>query len=412
MSLRCLNRPGVRPLIVLIAVSAAALIAGTTYGAFSSTTSNSGNSFQASSIFPCGSIAPLWMNGFENGYVATGPAGSNQFVSISNGGGTITADSNFTRNGGYSMRIPDTSVLGASNAQFTVSGSTVVARFGIRLNSLPGNVSLAFIDAGTDLVFGYNNGSQKFELTSGSTTVAASSTVSSGTWYLIDLTASFAANPNTASWQINGVAQTGLSSAVASSSAVAIGWGSTSILETYTANYDDMLVSLNSSDYPFGDGRILRLGPIATTHPVTEFQDHDSTPLDANSWGNLDELPMTTTVDYIKQITQNSASYVQVDFNNPGECVKAVFATLAYSNTTAGANNGKTSVFDGGTERTVFSGDMNTTAITYKSAYIAPASSPWSETTINGVVARIGYSTDVSPTPQWHALGLEYETAP
>lgn len=412
LSLRCLKRPGVRPLIALIAASTATLIAGTTYGAFSSTTSSSGNSFQASSIFPCGSIAPLWMNGFENGYLATGPGGSNQFSSISNGGGTITADSNFTRNGGYSMRIPDTSIFGASNAQFTVSGSTVVARFGIRLNSLPGSVSLAFIDAGTDLVFGYNNGSQKFELTSGFTTVASTSTVSAGTWYLIDLRARFGANPNLADWQINGAAQTGLSSAVASSTAVAIGWGSTSILHTYTANYDDMLVSLNSSDYPFGDGRILRLNPVASTYPVTEFQDHDSTPLDPNSWQNIDDLPMTGTVDYVKQVTQNTGAYVQVDFNNPGECVKAVFATLAFSNSTAGANLGTTSIFDGGTERTLYNGDMNATSITYRSAYIAPASSPWTETTINGVVARIGYSGDVVPTPQWHALGLEYETAP
>jgi hypothetical protein len=410
MRSRCLKSPGVGPLVLLVAASVIAAIVGTTYGAFSSTTSNSGNSFQASGIFPCGSIVPLWMTGFEHGFVSA--SGGGQFSSINPGGGTIAADSSVTRSGGYSLQIADSSVLSVSNAQFTVSSSTVVARFGIRLNSLPGSANLAFIDAGTDLVFGYNNGSQKFELTSGSTTVPASSTVSAGTWYLIDLKASFAANPNTASWQINDVAQTGLSSAVASSTAVAIGWGSTtSILQTYTANYDDILVSLNASDYPFGDGRILKLNPVATTYPVTSFQDHDSTPLDANSWQNIDDLPMTTTTDYIKQVATD-LGYVQVDFNNPGECVKAVFATLAYSNTTAGANNGKTSIFDGGTERIVFSGDMNTTAITYKSAYIAPASSPWTETTINGVVARIGYSTDVSPTPEWHALALEYETKP
>jgi hypothetical protein len=408
MRSRCLQKPGVGPLVLLVVLSATALIAGTTYGAFSSTTSNSANSFQASSIFPCGSITPLWMTGLEHGFVSA--SGGGQFSSINPGLGTIAADSSVKRSGGYSLQIADSSVLGASNAQFAVSGSTVVARFGIRLASVSGSVSLAFITAGTNLVFGYSGG--KFELTSGSTTVVSTTNVSTGTWYFIDLRASFAANPNTADWKINGVAQTSLSSAVASSTASAIGWGSTSILQTYTANYDDILVSLNSSDYPFGDGKILRLGPVATTYPVTEFQDQDSTPLDANSFGNLDELPMTTTADYIKQVTTGATSYVQVDFSNPGECVKAVFATLAYSNTTAGANNGKTSIFDGGTERVVFSSDMNTTAITYKSALIAPASSPWTQTPINGVVARIGYSTDVSPNPQWHALGLEYETKP
>jgi hypothetical protein len=408
MRSRCLKSPGVGPLVLLVLLSVTALIAGTTYGAFSSTTSNSANSFQASSIFPCGSIAPLWMNGFEHGYVSA--SGSNQFSSITPGLGTIAADFSVKRSGGYSLQIADSSVLGASNAQFALSGSTVVTRFAIRLASVSGSVSLAFITAGTNLVFGYSGG--KFELTSGSTTVPSTTNVSTGTWYFIDLQARFGSNPNTADWKINGVEQPSLSSAVASSTASAIGWGSTSILQQYTANYDDILVSLNSSDYPFGDGKILRLGPVATTYPVTEFQDQDSTPLDANSFGNLDELPMTTTADYIKQVTTGATSYVQVDFSNPGECVKAVFATLAYANANTGSNNGKTSIFDGGAERVVYTGAMNATAMTYRTTYITPASPPWTQTSIDGVVARIGYSTDVTQPPRWQALGLEYETKP
>ena len=414
MSLRCLKRPGVRPLIVLIAVSAAALIAGTTYGAFSSTTSNSGNSFQASSIFPCGSFAPLWMNGFEHGFVSAAGTPDGQFDSVSNGGGTIAVDNNVTRSSGYSLRIPDTSVLGASNAQITFppdTPSTVVVRFAIRLETLPGNVSLAFIDAGTDLVFGFN-GSGRFRLTSGSTTVTSPNTVLVDTWYLIDLLANFGANPNTANWQIDGVPQTSLSSGVAASTAAGIGWGSTAILENYTANYDDILVSLSSGDYPFGDGRILRLSPNANTFPVTNFQDHDSTAIDANSWDNIDDDPMTGTTNYIKQIAIDSTGYVQVDFNNPGECVKAVFATLAFANGSTTANNGKASIFDGATERVVYTGTMSSSALTYRMTRIDPTSSPWNQNTINGLVARIGYSGDVSPEPRWQALALEYETKP
>jgi hypothetical protein len=389
-------------LVLILAISVTAAITGTTLGAFSATTSNSANSFQASSIFPCGSIAPLWMNGFEHGYAST--SGSGQFSAIN---GSVTVDSNVARASGYSLLVDDTSLLAASNVQFPVSGSTVVARFAVRLASAPsGSVGLAFIEAGAiDLVFGYNSGTQKFELTS-SATVASSATVSPGTWYWIDLRARFS---NTSDWRINGVDQTSLTTAAGTPTA--IGWGSTPILQRFTANYDDIIVSQNSGDYPFGDGRILRLNPVSNTYPVTEFQDNDNTPVDANSWQNIDDLPMTSTVDYIKQITTNS-TYVQVDFNNPGECVKAVFATLAYSNATAGSNNGKTSIFDGGTERIVYSGAMDATALTYRTIYVVPASSPWTETTINGVVARIGYSTDVTQPPRWQALGLEYETAP
>ncbi|MDP9336137.1 MAG: hypothetical protein M3Q30_22895, partial [Actinomycetota bacterium] len=59
----------------------------------------------------------------------------------------------------------------------------------------------------------------------------------------------------------------------------------------------------------------------------------------------------------------------------------------------------------------VYSGGMSgTTTNQYLIVAVAPpTATTWSPTELNGLVMRIGYSTDASPTPQWHALAIEYE---
>src|SRR4029077_17395457 len=43
----------------------------------------------------------------------------------------------------------------------------------------------------------------------------------------------------------------------------------------------------------------------------------------------------------------------------------------------------------------------------YKSAVVTPAASPWTQSAVNGLVARVGYSTDSNPNPYWDAIVLE-----
>jgi hypothetical protein len=69
------------------------------------------------------------------------------------------------------------------------------------------------------------------------------------------------------------------------------------------------------------------------------------------------------------------------------------------------------SVFDGATESIVYSGAMNAVGITYKAAIVGN-STWWTQGKINGYVARVGYSTDISPLPQWDALMLEVAARP
>ena len=55
----------------------------------------------------------------------------------------------------------------------------------------------------------------------------------------------------------------------------------------------------------------------------------------------------------------------------------------------------------------VFSGDMSQTALQYKSTVVTPGAGIWSQAAVNGLVARVGYSTDSSPNPYWDSIVLE-----
>jgi len=269
--------------------------------------------------------------------------------------------------------------------------------------------NLAYVDSGTDLVFGYNASTQQFKLTAGTSTATSVTTVSAATWYVIDLRYDLSGTTHLGDWRVDGVAQTQVSRAATATTANGFGMGASANASVYTANYDDILVSNQSSEYPLGDGRIVRLVPdsMGTSSGATNFSNNDGTAIDATSWQRLDEVPMTSNADYIRQ-QANSASFLELGFQNTAEtCIRDLSAVLAYHAAGTSADNGKTSIFDGATETVVFSGDMSQTALQYKRAIVTPAALSWTQAAVNGLVARVGYSTDSSPNPYWDAIVLE-----
>jgi hypothetical protein len=142
----------------------------------------------------------------------------------------------------------------------------------------------------------------------------------------------------------------------------------------------------------------------------TRFQNNDNTAIDANSWTRVDEVPATSTADYIKQITTGNTSYIELTFADTTEtCINAVGAVIAYHSSAAGPNTGKTSIFNGSTENIVYSGNMGTAGLTYRRATVSAGAGAWTAALVNALVARVGYSSDVSPVPYWDALLLEYD---
>jgi hypothetical protein len=369
-----------------------------------------------SGTVPCPTPSPVRLTGFEHGAVSA--AGLGLFSNV-NGAG-VTVDNAFARTGSWSLKIVDPT--GASHsARLAVGANIAVVRLYMRLASLPvANVTeLLSVDAatGNDLRLGYQASSQRLTIRFGNAAVTvASSTVSAGTWYRIELRFVASTSPRTADWQIDDAAQTSISSAGAGSSVNTLRLGSTVNADVYTVNYDDVLISATSGDYPIGAGTVVGLRPdgmgTSSPTPATSFSNDDTSPIDVTTPGRLDDNPMTSLTDYVRQQTAGVSDYVEVTFGDTSTtCVVGVSGLLAYHAAGTAADNGKTSIFDGSTERVVFSGDMSmTTPLQYRSAIVAPASAPWTPSAVNSLKARIGYSSDANPNPYWDGLLLEVAT--
>ena len=336
-------------------------------------------------------------------------AGGGIFSSLT---GSPTADNTVARSGAYSLRIADASAGSTVRAlrSFTAS-SVAVTRFAVRLSSLPSvNANLAYVDSATDLVFRYNSASQRFQLTLGSSTVTAATPVSAATWYVIDLRYDVSASPHLGDWRVNGVTQTQVSRIADPTTANGLGMGATANASVYTANYDDIFVATQPTAYPVEDSRIVRLVPdsMGTSSGAGNFRNDGGTVIDSNSWQRLDDVPMTSTADYVRQQANSGTSYVEFGFQDtPETCIHEVSVVLAYHAAGNAADNGKTSIFEGGTETGVFTGDMSQAALQYKRVVVTPGAGTWNQAAVNGLVARVGYSTDSNPNPYWDSIMLE-----
>ncbi len=402
--------PIVLVLVIVAAVGIVGAVVGFTYSALSSTTGNPTSSFSANAKF-CSRSSAVWLTGMEHGVVAT--VGGGIFTTVT---GAPTADNTTFRNGAYSLRIADTAAGSTINALRTFTGSSVVvARFAVRLNTLPGvNSNLVYVDSATDLVFGFDQATQKFRLTIGASTQLSATTVTAATWYVIDLRYDMRNNPNLGDWRINAVAQAQVSLATAATTANGFGLGSTTNASIYTANYDDIFVADQATAYPVGDGKIVGLLPngVGTHSGATNFRNDDGSVINATSWQRLDEVPMNSVADYVRQQANSGTSYLEFTLADTTEtCIREISAVLAYHGASNAADNGKGSIFDGSTESIMFSGDMGSNTIRYANVIATPASAPWSQTSANALLARVGYSTDTSPNPYWDAIILEVAAA-
>jgi hypothetical protein len=402
------------PLLILlggvVVLLVGGVVVGVTYSALRSTTSNPASSFSANAKF-CSRSSAVWLTGMEHGLVST--VGGAIFNTVT---GAPTADNATFRNGAYSLRIADAAAGSTINAEKTfTAASVVVARFAVRLSALPSvSSNLVYVNSGTDLVFGYDQPTQKFRLTAGASTALSASTVGAGTWYVIDLRYDLRNNPNLADWRIDGAAQTQLSRAAAATTATGFALGSTVNASIYTANYDDIFVANQATAYPVGDGKVVGLIPdgVGTHNTPGNFRNDDGSAINATSWQRLDEIPLGSGADWVRQQTNSATSYLEFTFGNTTEtCIREISAVLAYHSATNTANNGKASVFDGATESIVLNGDMSNTAVQYAGVLAIPASAPWSQSAVDGLLARVGFSSDTNPNPYWDGIVLEVAAA-
>ncbi len=412
----------------LAVLSVSAVVGSITYSAFRSTTSSSGNTFSAAASFgtSCPTTRPSvnWLTGMEHGMDTTAGGGMWQ-ASV----GNAVEDTAVKRHGSYSLKIaPAAAALyrGRYSLSFPYA-KQMTWRLAIRLDSLPSaNVGEFFgayssTSGGPSMRLGYDSSSQKFtmRLRSSSTNYAApvqaSSTVAAGVWYAVDLRYDVSADPHTADWRINGVAQPQASIAAAASDIQQWFMGTAQSTDSYTANYDDIVQAESGAAYPLGDGKVLALKPDAmgTNVGAANFRNDDLTAIGSASWTRVADLPMSASTNYLEQATISTTSYLETTIEDtPETCIRNVGGFVVYDQLAQNtANHGKTVVTVGGTERIVNEGDMAGT--TYRLAprfrVVDPVDPTWTQAAVNGLRWRIGYSSDTSPPPNWHSLLIEYE---
>ncbi len=398
---------------------------GTSYSYTVKATDGAGNQSVASntlSLTPSaptwtcpGALSPTWISGLEHGMSTT--TGGGIWTTATGTGAAI--DSGTRRTGSYSLRIPATGAALYRGRLYAASSTVWVARFGFRLASLPSAdvgelVGMTTLAVSTPPYFSlrYKAATQKLAIGFPGQTIEATSTVAAGTWYVIDLKLDVGANPHTATWRIDGVAQPSASNATGATSVYTVHFG-TSGADTFTANYDDWVLSHSAGDYPVGNGKVLGAKPtsMGTNSNASHFQHEDGTALDANTWMRVDDTPMSSLTDYVKQVTASGTSYAELNFEDTTEtCIRAVGGRMVYDPLNVNQdNNGKTSVFDGTTESVIYNGIMSAQSTNPTARFALVNRASWSQTAFNGLKARIGYSTDVAPQPQWHSVMLEYE---
>lgn len=361
---------------------------------------------------------PIWLEGWEHGVLSTSGAGI--VNSITGTVGTniaVTADAK--RTGNYGLRVyPSTSTAVHATRNIPAGNRCIVGRFYFKLPAtLPtaDHVIVRQMTAVQQLIFSYNynSGSPRFAMIVNASTPQYFSGVAADTWYRLDWRFDASTGTSTIDWQIDGVAQTQCTRTVAAADIIGCNLGITTAA-VGNIYYDDVILSATSGDYPLGAGEIVGLYPsgAGTSNLDTNIEDDGS--VDVNDSSNpanveLDEDPLGSGTDYIKQIGGTSALYAAVAFADTTEStIVGASAFEAYTSGAASANSASARIYDeDGTETAIFTGDMSETTTFYKSVILPAPSGGWDQSAVNALQGRVGYATDYSPIPYFQGLMIQ-----
>jgi hypothetical protein len=383
-----------------------------------------------------------WMSGFESGVIfrsngtSSNLAGGFTFVNQGGSFGIVDAVASPARTGSFAMRVAPNA--GQSNYAYleapygTALGPTIVAHLSVRFGALPASDAAVFTFAAAGatgwahpwLFLYYKASSGKWALGLGSTTITvfqeSNVTAALDTWYSFDLRFPItASNVRTGDWYIDGVAQTSVTatdSPSGSASSPRIAFGNYALSPptygiAYTAYYDDVVLSTTPSDFPIGEFNLSPLRPtgFGTHVNPSYFGTRQGYAPSADDWQLLDDEPMSNNVDFLRQVTASSTSYLEVTFPDTTQtCIRGVNAVMDAHPEGTSANNTKTSVFDGATETVLYQGDISiaTTALAFAARPI-PAAGGWTQARVNGLKIRFGYGVDINPRVAWDDFVIE-----
>jgi Tfp pilus assembly protein PilX len=392
---------------------------------------------------PASAPTPIWMTGFEGGSV---PMTSSDYFTGTSGTATAgfsqTPDTGVVRTGNYSMKVVSTGSASVFTAQQNQGpggipfGQTNVFHWATYITSVPAAdlvIAALVANGNRTLWIYYQQSTGTFSIAgNGNAGTWASRTVLAGTvspvsaqWQTFDVKFQEYTNPLVADWYVNGVAQPQFSWATTGTTSETIaqfGQPISTSTAAFTAYYDDFMFSATPADFPLGDVRISPAKPNAmgTHNTPANFQNNDNSAIDASTPGRLDEIPMppASNTDYIKQVTAGAATYIEIGFEDTTQtCLKGASMFFGLHAPATQADNVAIKAVSNGVTYTLWSGSIASTTIKYAQRVGSqnagsPGVGPWTQAVINGMTARFGFSTDISPNPYLDAIVMEYAWLP
>ena len=368
---------------------------------------------------PAAPLAAQALTGFEHGR-----RGFHVSTVMANGSG-VSYEST-ARTGAYALKVAANKTNGFgwfmwSQAPVPMAGT---ARFALRLDQLPaGNVTQLFgmdtyENPRSTLRLGYDAATQKLRLslrsayTGSASSALAGVQVEAGRWYVLDLRWDARTAAQTADWSIEGVPQAQTAVRSFRPEPLYNVYLGTTAYDSFTARYDDLVLTGDAADYPIGDGRVRALRPNGSALGAGSMRNDDGTVVDGSSWQRLDDPHALSGADFIKQTVASSSAHARIDFEDTdATCIRAVRAHGWTHDSGKGSNNARLVVANGALESLV-KGDNWAGAGSRDYSAAVPAGAGWSQEALNAVSARFGYSTDVSPVPLLDGVLLEYEAGP
>ena len=345
-------------------------------------------------------------------------------------GGPRDIDASARRSGNYSIKLTKNDVWRTNfRKEVPTPGSTIVTRLAFCFQSLPSSdFNIASINAdvkrqnglapdvirdGSAQLF-YETGSNKLYMQYVGGSWVYGTTISANTWYLLDMRANLGAANHVVDWRINGMAQPSLSENLGiSNTAVEIMFGAINDTSSgFAINYDDIIATTDSDEYPIGDGRIFGMMPNAAgTHSgSSRFWNNGGTAIDGTSAGRLDDLPMNSTTEFVEQRTNGASSYLEFQLSDTTGSWNSIngVAGIAWMQG-IGAPDVSTRVRDGGNETEIPRGASDTTEVI--SGIVNASGGSWTTAEVNALVFRFGYNSN-DDDMRWYDVMAEFDAKP
>jgi len=377
---------------------------------------------------------PVFATSFEHGVVITGatPAPNDRiWHTVVTTGGTPIMNTTDARSGARCLEIPATSGAASYVGRIVVGAPTIqVKSFYVRFKgSVPTADCLLFAFTTAAGSFGmllFKASDSKLYASFGAAIIGATGfTVAADTWYLVDIRVNVGTDPRTCDVTVNGTALGSASLAALASTISTFTIGKNVVATTANVNvlYDDLVLSATTGDYPMGEHEVLVMRPNADgTHSFTanDFIRGDAGAAilvsDTDVWTLLDDTildPPIGTTDSVQQNVIRSTGYVEVGFEaspRPGVDAWGIQVSGSYDADATGASTVTLKLNDGGTLADLYAlADVSNTTVTFLTHHraTAPSGGAWTQAKLDALLARWGFSTDVTGSPIIHGLMIE-----